>query len=152
EARRGRRGPRADPASDGDRVPARRRRPPDQAQRDHIALVPLRRRRGVPRGSLLGHRRESLRAVLHRRREERRARVLLDRRRGHAGLGAGADPGHMSRAVTLALALLAFPALAQRAIPLAELKSGSSFLGADLRSLQNDDFANPGTLWLERGE
>jgi len=61
----------------------------------------------------------------------------------------------MSRAVTLALALvlLALPALAQqRAIPLAELKSGSSFLGADLRSLQNDDFANPGTLWLERGE
>ena len=59
----------------------------------------------------------------------------------------------MSRAVTLALALLAFPALAQqRAIPLTELKSGSSFLGADLRSLQSDDFANPGTLWLERGE
>ena len=59
----------------------------------------------------------------------------------------------MSRAVTLALALLAFPALAQqRAIPLTKLKSGSSFLGADLRSLQSDDFANPGTLWLERGE
>lgn len=59
----------------------------------------------------------------------------------------------MSRAFALALALLALPAAAQqRAIPLSELKSGSWFLGADLRSLQNDDFANPGTLWLERGE
>ena len=62
----------------------------------------------------------------------------------------------MSRAAaavaTGALALLALPALAQqRAIPLSELKSGGAFLGADLRSLQNDDFANPGTLWLERG-
>ena len=59
----------------------------------------------------------------------------------------------MSRVWTLALVLFALPALAQqRAIPLSELKSGSAFLGADLRSLQNDDFANPGTLWLERGE
>ena len=63
----------------------------------------------------------------------------------------------MSRAAAAvamaALALLALPALAQqRAIPLSELKSGSAFLGADLHSLQNDDFANPGTLWLERGE
>jgi len=40
----------------------------------------------------------------------------------------------------------------QRAIPLSEVKSGSAFLGADLRNLQNDDFANPGMLWVERGE
>jgi len=53
---------------------------------------------------------------------------------------------------TTALALLALPAAAQqRAIPLSELMSGSAFLGADLRSLQNDDFANPGMLWIERG-
>jgi sulfur-oxidizing protein SoxA len=59
----------------------------------------------------------------------------------------------MSRAAALALALVALPALAQqRAIPLSELKSGSAFLGADLRSLQGDDFANPGLLWVERGE
>ena len=45
------------------------------------------------------------------------------------------------------------PCLAQeRAIPLENLKSGSAFLGEDLRSLQNDDFANPGMLWVERGE
>jgi sulfur-oxidizing protein SoxA len=59
----------------------------------------------------------------------------------------------MSRASALVFALLALPALAQqRAIPLSEVKSGSAFLGADLRSLQNDDFANPGMLWVERGE
>ena len=59
----------------------------------------------------------------------------------------------MSRAVLAATLFLAGSALAQeRAIPLSELKSGSAFLGADLRSLQADDFANPGLLWVERGE
>jgi sulfur-oxidizing protein SoxA len=56
----------------------------------------------------------------------------------------------------LALAAAAFAAgvaLAQeRSIPPGELKSGSAFLGPDLRTLQNDDFANPGMLWVERGE
>jgi sulfur-oxidizing protein SoxA len=60
----------------------------------------------------------------------------------------------MSRAaLALALSLFAVAASAQqRAIPLDQLKSGSAFLGADLLSLQKDEFANPGTLWLERGE
>jgi len=60
----------------------------------------------------------------------------------------------MSRAAcAAALALLAFSAAAQqRAIPLDQLKSGSAFLGQDLRALQNDEFANPGTLWVQRGE
>ena len=58
----------------------------------------------------------------------------------------------MSRAA-LALLLLASTAFAQqRAIPIDQLKSGSAFLGPDLRSLQDDDFANPGMLWVERGE
>jgi sulfur-oxidizing protein SoxA len=53
----------------------------------------------------------------------------------------------------LALLLASGDALAQeRAIPLDQLKSGSVFLGADLRALQNDDFANPASLWLARGE
>jgi L-cysteine S-thiosulfotransferase len=59
----------------------------------------------------------------------------------------------------LAAALLVAPLLIdgiafaqERAIPLAELKSGATFLGQDLRSLQADDFANPGLLWVERGE
>jgi sulfur-oxidizing protein SoxA len=65
----------------------------------------------------------------------------------------------MSRAVLLVEAALAAAFLIsgsafaqQRAIPLSDLKSGSAFLGSDLRSLQNDDFANPGLLWVERGE
>ena len=40
----------------------------------------------------------------------------------------------------------------ERAIPPGELKSGSAFIGSDLRALQNDDFANPGMLWVESGE
>jgi sulfur-oxidizing protein SoxA len=40
----------------------------------------------------------------------------------------------------------------ERVVPLGELRSGSTFLGADLRALQNDDFANPATLWVTRGE
>jgi sulfur-oxidizing protein SoxA len=52
-----------------------------------------------------------------------------------------------------AAVLAASTALAQeRAIPTDQVKSGSAFLGADLRALQNDDFANPGLLWVERGE
>ena len=60
----------------------------------------------------------------------------------------------MSRASALVAAMLiSCAALAQeRAIPLDQLKSGSAFLGADLLSLQKDEFANPGTLWVERGE
>ncbi len=58
-----------------------------------------------------------------------------------------------ARLALAAAALAAGAALAQeRAIPPAELKSGSAFLGSDLRALQNDDFANPGMLWVERGE
>jgi sulfur-oxidizing protein SoxA len=59
----------------------------------------------------------------------------------------------MSRFFAFIAAFVASAAFAQqRAIPLSELKSGSAFLGADLRNLQNDDFANPGMLWVERGE
>ena len=60
----------------------------------------------------------------------------------------------MSRAGALVAAVLvSCAALAQeRAIPLDQLKSGSAFLGADLLSLQKDEFANPGLLWVERGE
>jgi sulfur-oxidizing protein SoxA len=54
-------------------------------------------------------------------------------------------------AVGLFLFATATPAQ-QRAIPLDQVKSGSTFLGADLRSLQSDEFANPGMLWIERGE
>ncbi len=59
----------------------------------------------------------------------------------------------MTRLALAAVALAGGVALAQeRAITPGELKSGSTFLGSDLRALQNDDFANPGMLWVERGE
>ncbi len=52
----------------------------------------------------------------------------------------------------LAAAFAAPGAQAQeRGIPLDQLKSGSEFLGQDLRALQADEFANPGMLWVERG-
>lgn len=50
----------------------------------------------------------------------------------------------------LALAFLAGAALAaDRPTP---LKSGVEFTGADARALQADEFANPGMLWVARGE
>jgi L-cysteine S-thiosulfotransferase len=58
----------------------------------------------------------------------------------------------MKRICALALLAASTAFGQQRAIPLNDLKSGSEFLGADLRSLQNDEFANPGMLWVERGE
>jgi sulfur-oxidizing protein SoxA len=48
------------------------------------------------------------------------------------------------RGAALVLALAAAPAFAQP-------KSGFEFQGADVRSMQQDDFANPGMLWVERG-
>lgn len=39
----------------------------------------------------------------------------------------------------------------QRALPLDQLRSGSSFMSSDLRAMQADDFANPAMLWAERG-
>jgi L-cysteine S-thiosulfotransferase len=40
----------------------------------------------------------------------------------------------------------------QRALPLDKLRSGIDFAGADVRAMQADDFANPGFLWVDRGE
>jgi L-cysteine S-thiosulfotransferase len=54
-------------------------------------------------------------------------------------------------AATVALALCAGATAQERALPLERLKSGSDFLGADLRALQSDDIANPAMLWVERG-
>src|SRR6476646_7408115 len=39
-----------------------------------------------------------------------------------------------------------------RALPLSELRSGIGFAGADVRGMQADDFANPGFLWVDRGQ
>ncbi|MCC6473977.1 MAG: sulfur oxidation c-type cytochrome SoxA [Burkholderiales bacterium] len=55
--------------------------------------------------------------------------------------------------LTASLVVAAGHAAAQeRAISLQRLKSGFEFLGPDLKAMQEDDFANPGMLWVERGE
>ena len=41
---------------------------------------------------------------------------------------------------------------AQRGIPTADLKSGTTFMSSDLRSLQADDGINPASLWWLQGE
>jgi L-cysteine S-thiosulfotransferase len=59
----------------------------------------------------------------------------------------------MLRGLALAVACCAGVAAAQqRVLPLSELRSGNSFAGADVRAMQADDAANPGMLWVERGE
>ena len=40
----------------------------------------------------------------------------------------------------------------QRSIALPDLRSGSAYMGADLKTMQADDFANPDMLWVEKGE
>ncbi len=50
------------------------------------------------------------------------------------------------------LALMADASAQQRGIALDQLKSGREFLGAELRAMQDDDFSNPGLLWVERGQ
>ena len=50
------------------------------------------------------------------------------------------------------LALMADGSAQQRGIALDQLKSGREFLGAELRAMQDDDFSNPGLLWVERGQ
>jgi len=56
-------------------------------------------------------------------------------------------------ACSLALASLGASAQsAHRGIALADLKSGTTFMSADLRSLQADDGLNPASLWWLQGE
>jgi sulfur-oxidizing protein SoxA len=46
----------------------------------------------------------------------------------------------------------AFAAALEPPIPKSELKNGSAFTSDANRVLQDDDFANPGMLWVSRGE
>jgi L-cysteine S-thiosulfotransferase len=41
---------------------------------------------------------------------------------------------------------------AELPIPRSALKQGSEFAGAEVRAMQADEFANPGMLWVARGE
>src|SRR5271166_7139526 len=81
---------------------------------------------------------------------DRRCRRARDR----AGTG---QRGLMKRHWPLAIAMAALLALQdaqaqQRALPPDALRSGIEFAGSDVRAMQADDAANPGFLWVERGE
>lgn len=52
--------------------------------------------------------------------------------------------------LSLAMVCLAASAQERSTVPDA-LRSGSSYMGAHLRAMQADDFANPGMLWVEKG-
>ena len=58
------------------------------------------------------------------------------------------------RAAIALVAALTLPAgyAQERTLPPDALRSGITFAGADVRAMQADDNANPGFLWLERGE
>ena len=59
----------------------------------------------------------------------------------------------MLRAIALAAGCVAAAVHAQqRPIPAEALRSGVTYAGADVRAMQADDFANPGFLWVQRGE
>ena len=59
----------------------------------------------------------------------------------------------MLRALVIVAALHAVAAIAQeRPISPSALRSGIDFAGADVRAMQADESANPGMLWVTRGE
>jgi sulfur-oxidizing protein SoxA len=58
----------------------------------------------------------------------------------------------LTRATAFLGLLLGAAAMAQeRTLPLDALRSGSTYMSADIRAMQADDFANPAMLWLEKG-
>jgi len=59
----------------------------------------------------------------------------------------------MLRVLAILATLHAAPLIAQvRPIPATELRSGLHFAGTDMKAMQADDAANPGMLWVARGE
>src|SRR5437899_2684535 len=77
----------------------------------------------------------------------------MDRRQGICGNGLGVHHGRMSIARTIAIAgMLAATAVAAAEIPQAQRRSGFSFMTPETQTMQNDDTANPGMLWVLDGE
>jgi L-cysteine S-thiosulfotransferase len=58
----------------------------------------------------------------------------------------------VAQAIVIAVLLIAASPVVATEIPPAERRSGSSFMTADTRAIQNDDTANPGMLWVLDGE
>src|SRR5215468_10493943 len=79
----------------------------------------------------------------------------MDRRPRFQRHGVGVDQRRrMTRLIAITvLALLTAPCLIQAAeIPPGERRSGSSFMAADTKAMQDDDTSNPGMLWVMEGE
>lgn len=55
-------------------------------------------------------------------------------------------------AIVAAFAAAACAHAQPRPIPADALRSGSTYAGPDVRAMQADDLANPGFLWVQRGE
>jgi L-cysteine S-thiosulfotransferase len=68
------------------------------------------------------------------------------RRRLHLNSGLSRQ---LAAGLLMVCSLTVSAAQVQRPSP---LKSGTEFAGAEVRSMQQDDFANPGMLWVARGE
>ena len=58
----------------------------------------------------------------------------------------------IASALAIAATLAAAMAVAGASAPPIPPKSGYEFLGSDTKALQDDDFANPGMLWVSEGE
>lgn len=67
----------------------------------------------------------------------------------HSPASIGVNLGLAAVSLLFALAFAAHAAEPQRPSP---LRSGIEFASEDVRALQADDFANPGMLWVTRGE
>lgn len=61
----------------------------------------------------------------------------------------------MIRALAISICSLtacSAPSQTHTDLPTVDIRSGATFLTADTKTLQDDDFANPGFLWVDKGE
>src|SRR5215470_3054352 len=77
----------------------------------------------------------------------------MGRRQGFFGDRLGLHYGRMRLARTIAIAgVLAATAVAAAEIPQEQRRSGFTFMTPETQTMQNDDTANPGMLWVLDGE
>lgn len=86
------------------------------------------------------------------RRSGGRANVTRALRAAATSPRARVDPIFRFAVPITALLLLSAAHAQPRVLPPEALRSGITFAGADVRAMQADDLANPGFLWVERGE
>src|SRR6202041_2592903 len=99
--------------------------------------------------------RQPLFLVLFDRKQERSGRFYVDRSRRHHYDEFGGAARHVNRlkphniARLMLCVLLAAGSWMADAAPSEERRSGYTYLSKETRRLQDDDFANPGMLWVE---